>query len=529
MPAVRSLSEVALPLTTPSGSLDATPLDFAIQVPTYARGRNLQNLYVPRLSSYNWKASNTRRISASLAKARISTYQANWVFIGDSETDNYNGVSYSPLTMWPIRLRDALAGSNVPVAGSGFVRFATGVGATPDTRWTTTGTWTRTAGTMYGYTTTPGDTATFTTDQAPGTDVVVGYTNQSAAFNYSVKDAAGNVLASGAATITGAASLAKLTLTGLTNAYSVTVTHAGTSGQFLILIGASIQKTAGILVHNMAMYGSKASGTNGWQDTSTNYYNYLNTAKYMVGTGSSAWFIALGVNDILAAATSATVTAALQTIVTYIGASVDIVLLGQYQPNGVTQTAWEDYMANCYSLADTLNCPFLDLYDHSGGYNTAFAFGMMGDGTHPNQAAQIDTGTLVANLVAAAQDQSTSIVPVVQPSFTYSGTLAVTTDATVTTARWYNNTGRTLTFKKVTLSVVTAPTGAAIICDVNKNGTTIFTTQANRPQIAASANSGVATNPDILTFADGDYLTINIDQIGSTVAGATLSVQVTFT
>lgn len=77
----------------------------------------------------------------------------------------------------------------------------------------------------------------------------------------------------------------------------------------------------------------------------------------------------------------------------------------------------------------------------------------------------------------------------------------------------------------VTASVNTAPTGASVIVDVNKNGTTVFTTQSNRPTIAASGfYSGLVTNPDVTSFAAGDYCTIDVDQIGSTVAGADLTV-----
>jgi hypothetical protein len=95
------------------------------------------------------------------------------------------------------------------------------------------------------------------------------------------------------------------------------------------------------------------------------------------------------------------------------------------------------------------------------------------------------------------------------------------------TFRWYNDTGRTLTFQSVRASVGTAPTGATIIVDVNKDGTTIYTTQGNRPTIATSTNTiDDTTAPDVTTIADNSFLTIDIDQIGSTVAGSDLTVQV---
>lgn len=75
------------------------------------------------------------------------------------------------------------------------------------------------------------------------------------------------------------------------------------------------------------------------------------------------------------------------------------------------------------------------------------------------------------------------------------------------------------------LSVSTAPTGADLIVDINKNGTTMFTTQANRPKIAAGAYTESATTaPDVVSIAAGDRITCDIDQVGSTVAGSNLVV-----
>lgn len=99
--------------------------------------------------------------------------------------------------------------------------------------------------------------------------------------------------------------------------------------------------------------------------------------------------------------------------------------------------------------------------------------------------------------------------------------------ATAGVARLYNDSGRTLTITAVRTHVGTAPTGATLIVDVNKNGTTIFTTQGNRPTVAISGNtSGKVTNMDVTSLADGDYLTVDIDQIGSTVAGSDLTVTI---
>ena len=105
-------------------------------------------------------------------------------------------------------------------------------------------------------------------------------------------------------------------------------------------------------------------------------------------------------------------------------------------------------------------------------------------------------------------------------TFAVVGTLATGTDKAPTLLA-----PCTLTITKVKLVVKTAPTGAAIIVDVNKNGTTIFTTQANRPQIAISGTTGDSGTPDVTALAETDKLTIDIDQVGSTVAGADLTVE----
>lgn len=80
----------------------------------------------------------------------------------------------------------------------------------------------------------------------------------------------------------------------------------------------------------------------------------------------------------------------------------------------------------------------------------------------------------------------------------------------------------------VMAAVSTAPTGASILVDVNINGTTIFTTQANRPSIAASGTVSSLATPDVAAadFTAGQYLTVDIDQIGSTLPGEDLVVTI---
>jgi hypothetical protein len=83
-----------------------------------------------------------------------------------------------------------------------------------------------------------------------------------------------------------------------------------------------------------------------------------------------------------------------------------------------------------------------------------------------------------------------------------------------------------LTFNSVTLRIKTAPTGAAVIVDIKKNGTTIFST---RPQIADGATTGgTGAVFSSASAAAGDVLTFDVAQVGSTIPGQDLTIALTF-
>lgn len=83
-----------------------------------------------------------------------------------------------------------------------------------------------------------------------------------------------------------------------------------------------------------------------------------------------------------------------------------------------------------------------------------------------------------------------------------------------------------ITVSEVRLSVDVAPVGSDLIVDIHKNGVTMFTTQANRPTITAGNTSATSAAPDITSIDVGDLITIEIDQVGSSVAGSNLAATV---
>ena len=107
--------------------------------------------------------------------------------------------------------------------------------------------------------------------------------------------------------------------------------------------------------------------------------------------------------------------------------------------------------------------------------------------------------------------------------FSAAGTLSTQTG----TNRLYNDSGKSWQIQSVRATVGTAPSGSSIVIDINLSGTTIFTTQANRPTVADGAvTSGKISTMDITTVPAGSYLTVDIDQVGSSAPGANLTVQV---
>lgn len=116
----------------------------------------------------------------------------------------------------------------------------------------------------------------------------------------------------------------------------------------------------------------------------------------------------------------------------------------------------------------------------------------------------------------------TNINNVLRPSFGFGivGGLATGTNQTLA---WI--VPQNMTIIKAYAYVKTAPTGASILVDLNVNGTSIWnTTQANRLAIAATAQTGSQTSFDTTSLSEGDILTLDIDQVGSTVTGSDITI-----
>lgn len=110
-------------------------------------------------------------------------------------------------------------------------------------------------------------------------------------------------------------------------------------------------------------------------------------------------------------------------------------------------------------------------------------------------------------------DEDIPGVPPAIAAFSASGQLTVRSGQ----HRWYNDTGQDRQVQTVRAAVGTAPAGSGLVVDLLRNGTSLAT-------VTVPDGSTTATATPAATIAAGDYLTVDITQIGATVPGSDLTV-----
>lgn len=373
-------------------------------LPSYAPSH--PNRYDAARNGYNWKASNTRRLRASLAKANAGIDQCH-VAIGDSLTagcTNGSTLTFDRTHAWPRRYAEILATLGVPSAGTGIVRIIDGVIGVFDARFTFTGAWS--SAVTYSYSTASGRVATFTTDKA-GNGVRVVYSEGPGAGSFTVSV---NGASSGAGFTTvpnnvgTVATWKTVTLAGVTLAAGDTVAVTSTSAAVTPIYGVEVFTAGGLAVHNLGLSSSTASGTGrgSWSDLSDANQNLsIATSSGIYVATPAVVHCTLGVNDLNAGAAPSTVVTALTTIRNAFPAS-DFVLHAASQFSTVTLATWTPYVATLYSIADTLDVPLLDMQDRYGGYTSLAGLGLAGDTNgHMTSGGYADWGRNAALSAAA--------------------------------------------------------------------------------------------------------------------------------
>jgi len=167
---------------------------------------------------------------------------------------------------------------------------------------------------------------------------------------------------------------------------------------------------------------------------------------------------------------------------------------------------------NSASNTLTVNLTEATVTGTTAEFNTALSDGsfatLAGTETLTNKTIAYGSNTITGlpvELVIAASDETTALT---------TGTAKVTFRMPFA-----------MTVSEVRLGVTTAPTDATIIADLNEGGVSIFSTE---PTIdATEKTSTTAAVPAVISdsaLADDAEMTIDIDQIGSTIAGAGLKV-----
>jgi hypothetical protein len=100
-------------------------------------------------------------------------------------------------------------------------------------------------------------------------------------------------------------------------------------------------------------------------------------------------------------------------------------------------------------------------------------------------------------------------------TFSYSGTLSLN----VGEARWYPPSNCTIT--DVQAWVSTAPVGSSVNFSINKNNVELITGSILVSNFTMTPQTGLS-----VALLSTDYLTVDIDQIGSSVPGSNLTVRV---
>lgn len=218
-------------------------------------------------------------------------------------------------------------------------------------------------------------------------------------------------------------------------------------------------------------------------------------------------------------------------------------------------TQWGGYnVFTTFKGSDTLGTTDMNWYQFNSEANTVsiaegFLLYNQADGTKQiTFDAQSASGTGVWNLIPPATAGTHELVgrtatqtltnkTVNVDNNTFSGTKGLpfemivavgdeTTAHTTGTAKVTFRMPRAVTLSKIKGSVTTAPTGATLFqFDVNKNGSSLFST--NPTFDASEKTTETAATASVLgttAVAADDEITIDIDAIGSTIAGAGLKV-----
>ena len=363
--------------------------------PSAVTGGPFKGGYDRRLNIYNLKPYHLRKTRALLGLAAAGVGTCKIAFCGDSTTEGVgSGSAVLQNTMsWPAQFASLLNGKGYGVDGRGLVNcypnntgvwsqwsFSPALGTTNAYRQFNSG-----IGLAFIIATSTSSTATFTSDLA-GTVADIYYLNSGGSFTYSIDGGA-------AVTVTpnGSQTVGVVTVTGLANAtHTILITSTSANSQIL---GAMVRNstTKGTFIYNSGLGGSKTAD---WIQSGA-WYGQANLVAN--GWHPNLSFLMLGINDLNTGVTSSTYKANMQTLITTLKASGDLVLVTPVPGSGLDLTA---YLQALYELADSNDVPLIDLVDRWKDQPTMNGYGLYYDTLHPNAGGYADLSRSVLNALA---------------------------------------------------------------------------------------------------------------------------------
>lgn len=92
--------------------------------------------------------------------------------------------------------------------------------------------------------------------------------------------------------------------------------------------------------------------------------------------------------------------------------------------------------------------------------------------------------------------------------------------------KWYS--WGSIQITGIRVSVRVSPAGSPIVLDLKKNDATVYATHSNRPMIQPGQTTVLATLPDDVFADNDDFFTLDIVEVGESINGESLSVQVRY-
>lgn len=185
------------------------------------------------------------------------------------------------------------------------------------------------------------------------------------------------------------------------------------------------------------------------------------------------------------------------------------------------------------------NAEFLNMVDEHGKLKAQFlkniTFTQMRNlGTENDQELEMPFKTvggqsILRQIGADGNPTGETNIPLPAASRTYTFLLGIAGAVTTGANKARMVIEKNGTISKAFISAKVGPVGADLITDINLGGSTIWSTQTNRLKLTADTVTGSTTTFNTTAVVEGQLVTIDVDQVGSTVAGEEITVQLVVT